>query len=772
MKTFCAAICFIANLVIGFAQTITLEMELDSHKIQQGDYMSPVTTYKNNIYTVWIDENKDVVIAKKSNGLITTKTIFASGVPDDPFHVAPSIGIDKNGYIHVAGNMHHSPFNNLDSNPFKDVAWQYWVSDKPEDISSFSFKGDTQQSPPGTWISYPYFQRDSKGNLYVAYRHRVSFNGGWVGGVMAGAVARYNAIDRTWTMLGGTDYKHGIKTLAWTGKPNTTSAYEGYKPRIHVDANDNIHFIAVGVAEAGGAKDGTHTFYAYSNDSGNTWRKSNGEKYTSLPFTKQNGETAFSVNWSTENTSSDQRLYNIAHVGVLSNGRPLASCERNREQYITLKTSDNDWSNPKVLPGNFPSRIITSNNGTIYSVDNEKIHISQDNTNSWTTYDVPLGIEQNAIFDATYLREYNKIRYQGLFRSGENYKIRVYTIDFGFGTINCNSTNPLAGIVPTNISSSNNDSENIECNIMDSDLNTRWSADGDGQWIRFDLGSAKSFDKVAIAFFKGNERTTNFDIQVSDDGNSWANILTNMDSGGTSLDLESFSFPTQNKRYVRYLGHGNSIHNWNSLTEFTISPAFNILNYNPPTNVTPGESYTIEIPYTGDGEADMKISLQNKDDNWVTEGAANVSINGNGTATLKVTVDTDAKPGNNYHWQAYITPIGGNWSNRYDNKLVDYINCNINRTSNIFQGSNQTIRLYPNPVTDELILQLGNSSKKIQSIRIYNLQGRVAKEISKDELKEGTEKLIDVSGITDGMYILSIDFIKKETQNSQFIIKH
>ncbi|AXT58097.1 T9SS C-terminal target domain-containing protein [Aquimarina sp. AD1] len=95
-----------------------------------------------------------------------------------------------------------------------------------------------------------------------------------------------------------------------------------------------------------------------------------------------------------------------------------------------------------------------------------------------------------------------------------------------------------------------------------------------------------------------------------------------------------------------------------------------------------------------------------------------------------------------------------------------------NRGSEISNNEDVKINFYPNPVNNNLILQLGNSLKEIQSIKIYDLQGRVAKAISKNELKESIIYSIDVSGITNGMYILSIDFNKKETQNSQFIIKH
>ncbi|WP_299249357.1 glycosyl hydrolase family 28-related protein [uncultured Aquimarina sp.] len=197
-----------------------------------------------------------------------------------------------------------------------------------------------------------------------------------------------------------------------------------------------------------------------------------------------------------------------------------------------------------------------------------------------------------------------------------------------------------------------------------------------------------------------------------------------------------------------------------------------IQDYTPPTTVIPGESYTVNIPHKGTGPADIQISLQNRDENWSTEGYAKTSITSSGIATLNITVKPDAALGNNYHWQAYITPIGGNWSNRYDNKLIDNISCTINKKLDIFQGSDQTISFYPNPANDALILRVDSLLKEIRSIKIYDLQGRVAKEISKDGLKENTKKSIDVSGITDGLYILSIDFIKKETHKSQLIIKH
>jgi glucose/arabinose dehydrogenase len=111
---------------------------------------------------------------------------------------------------------------------------------------------------------------------------------------------------------------------------------------------------------------------------------------------------------------------------------------------------------------------------------------------------------------------------------------------------------------------------NLPANTLDNDLNTRWSASGDGQWIQFCLGSSTSISGVEIAFYQGNTRTSRFDVQVSSDGNSWANAATNLQSSGTSLALERFSFTARTGRYVRIVGHGNSASAWNSYTEVKI----------------------------------------------------------------------------------------------------------------------------------------------------------------------------------------------------------
>ena len=113
------------------------------------------------------------------------------------------------------------------------------------------------------------------------------------------------------------------------------------------------------------------------------------------------------------------------------------------------------------------------------------------------------------------------------------------------------------------------DDGNLPANVIDGDLETRWSASGDGNWIMLDLGKEQTISYVGIAFHKGNERSSRFEIEVSDDAAKWTRIFSGAGSGRTT-DLEAFDLPDITARYLRYIGHGNNNNAWNSLCEFQI----------------------------------------------------------------------------------------------------------------------------------------------------------------------------------------------------------
>ncbi|GAA2109906.1 chondroitinase-B domain-containing protein [Streptomyces synnematoformans] len=117
------------------------------------------------------------------------------------------------------------------------------------------------------------------------------------------------------------------------------------------------------------------------------------------------------------------------------------------------------------------------------------------------------------------------------------------------------------------------DDGNVAANTLDNDLSTRWSAEGDGVWIRYDLGSAQTIGSTSLAWHQGDTRNSTFDVEVSDDGSSWTPVLTGRSSSGTTLQPENYDFADTTARYLRIVGHGNTSNDWTSITETTIHGA-------------------------------------------------------------------------------------------------------------------------------------------------------------------------------------------------------
>ena len=138
---------------------------------------------------------------------------------------------------------------------------------------------------------------------------------------------------------------------------------------------------------------------------------------------------------------------------------------------------------------------------------------------------------------------------------------------------------PSKVIWPIAITASTDDG-NIPNNTIDRNLGTRWSSVvADGEWICFDLGEERDISSVQIAFYNGAKRNWKFDIQISNDGVHFTDVLTSQRSCGTTVNPETFAFPADTKtRYVRYVGHGvddsatgNFVGFYSSITEFIIN---------------------------------------------------------------------------------------------------------------------------------------------------------------------------------------------------------
>lgn len=111
--------------------------------------------------------------------------------------------------------------------------------------------------------------------------------------------------------------------------------------------------------------------------------------------------------------------------------------------------------------------------------------------------------------------------------------------------------------------------ENDGFNTLDDRLDTRWSVNGDGEWICYDVGDSAKLTGVSLAFHDGDQRKAFFSLAVSLDSINWDTVVVYDSSSGTTTAVEAFSLQadTTLTRYVKLIGHGNCSSLWNSITE-------------------------------------------------------------------------------------------------------------------------------------------------------------------------------------------------------------
>jgi hypothetical protein len=105
-------------------------------------------------------------------------------------------------------------------------------------------------------------------------------------------------------------------------------------------------------------------------------------------------------------------------------------------------------------------------------------------------------------------------------------------------------------------------------NTLDDDFVTRWASQGK-QWLKYDLGSEKKVNYVAVAWFMGDSRSYIFDIELSLDGVNWTQVYAG-ESSATTNECEVLPIPETAARYVRINAQGNNENGWNNVSEVRI----------------------------------------------------------------------------------------------------------------------------------------------------------------------------------------------------------
>ncbi|MBD3239669.1 MAG: hypothetical protein GF331_03720 [Chitinivibrionales bacterium] len=124
-----------------------------------------------------------------------------------------------------------------------------------------------------------------------------------------------------------------------------------------------------------------------------------------------------------------------------------------------------------------------------------------------------------------------------------------------------------AELAVASVTASSYQDPNVAVHVLDGDLGTRWSADGVGEWIRFDAGEQVWFDSASVAFYNGDTRSASFTIETADDSSGpWTRVYDGT-SSGTTTGFETFALAPSVGRYLRITGLGNTRNTWNSYVE-------------------------------------------------------------------------------------------------------------------------------------------------------------------------------------------------------------
>jgi hypothetical protein len=350
----------------------------------------------------------------------------------------------------------------------------------------------------------------------------------------------------------------------------------------HYVGYPGTHATTVGKADAGVAScstvNGTYTFHGFQRPEGSSINVKD-----STLFVDTDG-TAYFVHASKEDTFTmyvDRLTADYRHAASFTKLAGVTQREApallKRNGYYFLFTSGvTSWT-----PNRARYYRATSPMGPYASMGDPCLAPNNDTTyNSQSTYIFPVSGKNDAFILMTERHDANNIGRSSFiwlpirFPTSSSIQIQYLpTWDLGyFGssptpTPTATPAGSYVEVTPTGaaVTASTHDG-NLPANVVDGSLATRWSASGDGQWLQLDLGAERTLGYLKVAVYNGNARRNRFDLQVSTGGGVWQTVWSGESSGTTTAE-ETYDFTDISARWVRYLGHMNSVNSFNSVTE-------------------------------------------------------------------------------------------------------------------------------------------------------------------------------------------------------------
>ncbi|MDB4222996.1 polysaccharide lyase family 7 protein, partial [Granulosicoccus sp.] len=167
-------------------------------------------------------------------------------------------------------------------------------------------------------------------------------------------------------------------------------------------------------------------------------------------------------------------------------------------------------------------------------------------------------------------------------------------------------------------------------NTIDGDLDadSRWSNESQGtpKSLALNLGAIQTVKSINVAWHKGDSRKSQFSVDASSNGSDYESIVAERQSGGATLEFESYPFNAVQAQFLRINSNGNEANDWNSIVEVAVvgcgqlveKPAVAVLTERKGEGVlglrvdkTPGENFDLSGWYVttpaddnADGKAD------------------------------------------------------------------------------------------------------------------------------------------------------------------------
>lgn len=566
---------------------------------------TPVQHYRGMTFVVCPDlDLRPIVTQIDPAGSITTvfldtaTPIYYAGADG---HQRFTIGIDKHGYIHIAGDMHgYAPAGW--SGPYvaryQHQSMLYWKSKKALDVTGgFMFcggVGSTTTLPGVEWGGDSRFFNDRNGELYFSSRVRAFYGSSlsYSEPFIAYGMYRYDTSTGVWTALGGTvppaDAPGGTdfnKVLYW----EYTAGFEAYQTAPRFDNDNRLHFAIAGNTAG---TTGNGLIYASSDDGGNTWNKASGAAIPGLPiravdgnvnqgelvarstsvvqqspaYADEDGERVVAGNWT---WNGSQWTSHTGGYGILGPDGML--------------TRESDWALSRATATGAPTVTHSTGFGQVFSMS----ELALQNTNTIYGIGLPPGRNPNNTTSMSV--------YKATFTNGPvDVSIapsapKIYHCQGDYRQIWLSwavpaTTNVAAGIMPTASTSAAN-LEFITDGVAGNSLS--FTDLGPGlQWLQLDLGKATTLTKLKVWHDYADGRTyRDVIMQVSNDPTFGSGVTTifnndtdNSAGQGAGTDSE-YSETSKGKRvivnniaarYVRLWSNGSTANASNHYVEVEV----------------------------------------------------------------------------------------------------------------------------------------------------------------------------------------------------------